>query len=129
MAREGRGRGKGVESAGDGGGGREGKERERKREREREGEQIILCSGGKGGGIGEGIQLLAPFCLFYTYRYCPSCKTDSTEVIGAGEKMRMTKKKAGMMSNKGSCNRDWGKVRGGVVCRLLEEGWVIFQRL
>ena len=46
-------------------------------------------------------------------RYCPSCKTDSSEVIGAGEKMRITKKKANMMSKKGSCNRDWGKVREG----------------
>ena len=34
-------------------------------------------------------------------------------MIGAGEKMRITKKKANMMSKKGSCNRDWGKVRDG----------------
>lgn len=43
-------------------------------------------------------------------RYCPSCKTDRSEVIGAGEKMRLTKKKANMISNKQNCNRDWGKV-------------------
>ena len=45
-------------------------------------------------------------------RYCPSCKTDSSEVIAAGEKMRITKKKANMMSKKHECNRDWGKVCG-----------------
>ena len=45
-------------------------------------------------------------------RYCPSCKTDSSEVIGAGEKMRLTKKKANMKSKKNECNRDWGKVGG-----------------
>jgi hypothetical protein len=44
-------------------------------------------------------------------RYCPACKTDSSEVIGAGEKMRLTKKKANMMSKKNTCERDWGKVR------------------
>lgn len=43
-------------------------------------------------------------------RYCPDCKTDSSEVIAAGEKMRLSKKKAGMMSKKQGCNRDWGKV-------------------
>lgn len=45
--------------------------------------------------------------------YCPSCRRDTSEVIGAGEKMRLTKKKANMMSKKGSCNRDWGK---GMAC-------------
>ena len=44
------------------------------------------------------------------YRYCPSCKTDSSEVIAAGKKMCITKKKANMMSKKHECNRDWGKV-------------------
>ena len=44
------------------------------------------------------------------YRYCPGCKTDTNEVIGAGEKMKLGKKKANMMSKKQECNRDWGKV-------------------
>ncbi len=39
-------------------------------------------------------------------------------MIGAGEKMRLTKKKANMMSKKHDCNRDWGKV-----CRY-DWGWV-----
>ena len=43
-------------------------------------------------------------------RYCPECKTNAGEVIQAGEKMRLTKKKANMMSKKGTCQRDWGKV-------------------
>ena len=51
--------------------------------------------------------------VFTLYRYCPSCKTDCSEVINAGEKMRLSKKKAGMTSNKQGCNRDWGK---GMAC-------------
>jgi hypothetical protein len=43
-----------------------------------------------------------------TTRYCPSCKTDTSEVIGAGESMRLTKKKAKMVSKKNSGGRDWG---------------------
>lgn len=43
-------------------------------------------------------------------RYCPDCKTDRSEVIGAGEKMKLSKKKASMVSNKRGSNRDWGKV-------------------
>ena len=43
-------------------------------------------------------------------RYCPDCKTNAGEVIQAGEKMRLTKKKANMQSKKGTCQRDWGKV-------------------
>ena len=43
-------------------------------------------------------------------RYCPECKNDSSEVIAAGEKLRYSKKKSNMMSKKGECNRDWGKV-------------------
>jgi E3 ubiquitin-protein ligase UHRF1 len=45
--------------------------------------------------------------------YCPDCKTDAGEVIQAGEKMRLTKKKANMQSKKSSCQRDWGK---GMAC-------------
>lgn len=51
--------------------------------------------------------------LSLSLRYCPTCKTDRSEVIGAGEKMRLTKKKANMMSKKQNCNRDWGKVGQG----------------
>jgi E3 ubiquitin-protein ligase UHRF1 len=45
--------------------------------------------------------------------YCPECKTNAGEVIQAGEKMRLTKKKANMQSKKGTCQRDWGK---GMAC-------------
>ena len=45
-----------------------------------------------------------------SHRYCPECKTNAGEVIQAGEKMRLTKKKANMQSKKGNCQRDWGKV-------------------
>ena len=33
-------------------------------------------------------------------------------MIGAGEMMRLTKKKANMVSKKSSSSRDWGKVGG-----------------
>ncbi len=55
--------------------------------------------------------------------YCPQCKTDCTEVIKAGDKMRLSKKKANMASNKQSCNRDWGRVRDalcGFLCPYKE---------
>lgn len=46
--------------------------------------------------------------------YCSECKTDTSEVIGAGEKMRLTKKKASMVSQKSKGKtRDWGK---GMAC-------------
>ena len=45
-----------------------------------------------------------------SHRYCPQCKTDVSEVVRAGEKLRMSKKKANMVSNKQKTNRDWGKV-------------------
>ena len=45
-----------------------------------------------------------------SHRYCPQCKTDVSEVIQAGEKLRMSKKKANMVSKKQETNRDWGKV-------------------
>ena len=63
-----------------------------------------------------------------TFRYCPECKNDSSEVIAAGEKLRYSKKKSGMMSKKNECNRDWGKVgayQGGRVGgKEREAGWV-----
>ena len=55
-------------------------------------------------------ELVCVYMCVCVYRYCPSCKTDSSEVIAEGEKMRITKKKANMMSKKHECNRDWGKV-------------------
>ncbi|KAL5456876.1 hypothetical protein EMCRGX_G034101 [Ephydatia muelleri] len=45
--------------------------------------------------------------------YCPQCKTDVLEVIKAGEKLRLSNKKAKMVSKKQETNRDWGK---GMVC-------------
>lgn len=45
--------------------------------------------------------------------YCHECKTDTSEVIGAGEKLKLTKKKASMQSKKRNCGRDWGK---GMAC-------------
>lgn len=48
--------------------------------------------------------------LFSFFRYCPSCKNDSTEVVKAGEKLRQSKKKAKMPSASTESQRDWGKV-------------------
>ena len=45
-----------------------------------------------------------------TFRYCPQCKTDVSEVIKAGEKPRLSKKKANMVSKKQETKRHWGKV-------------------
>ena len=56
---------------------------------------------------------MKPFYLsYFGDRYCSECKTDTSEVIGAGEKMRLTKKKANMVSkrNETGNGRDWGKV-------------------
>ncbi|XP_012881831.1 PREDICTED: E3 ubiquitin-protein ligase UHRF2 [Dipodomys ordii] len=45
--------------------------------------------------------------------YCPSCKTDSSEVVKAGEKLKMSKKKAKMPSSSTESRRDWGR---GMAC-------------
>lgn len=45
--------------------------------------------------------------------YCPSCRTDSSEVVQAGEKLKESKKKAKMASATSSSRRDWGK---GMAC-------------
>ncbi|MEJ1269824.1 ubiquitin-like containing PHD and RING finger domains 1 [Cricetulus griseus] len=45
--------------------------------------------------------------------YCPSCRTDSSEVVQAGEKLKQSKKKAKMASATSSSRRDWGK---GMAC-------------
>lgn len=47
------------------------------------------------------------------YWYCPSCKTDSSEVVKAGEKLKMSKKKAKMPSASTESRRDWGR---GMAC-------------
>jgi len=49
--------------------------------------------------------LIKPF-----FRYCPSCKNDSNEVVKAGEKLKQSKKKAKMPSASTESQRDWGKV-------------------
>jgi E3 ubiquitin-protein ligase UHRF1 len=46
--------------------------------------------------------------------YCPSCKTDDSEIVKAGEKLKTSKKKMKMASYKeGATSRDWGK---GMAC-------------
>ncbi|XP_049573260.1 E3 ubiquitin-protein ligase UHRF1 [Syngnathus scovelli] len=45
--------------------------------------------------------------------YCPKCRTDSNEVVRAGEKLKDSKKKAKMASASSSSQRDWGK---GMAC-------------
>ncbi|PNI54539.1 UHRF2 isoform 5 [Pan troglodytes] len=47
------------------------------------------------------------------YWYCPSCKTDSNEVVKAGERLKMSKKKAKMPSASTESRRDWGR---GMAC-------------
>ncbi|KAA8589468.1 hypothetical protein FQN60_012833 [Etheostoma spectabile] len=46
-------------------------------------------------------------------RYCPGCRTDASEVVLAGEKLKESKKKAKMASASSSSQRDWGK---GMAC-------------
>ncbi|KAF2349052.1 SRA-YDG [Trinorchestia longiramus] len=41
--------------------------------------------------------------------FCPACKTDETEIVRAGEKLKDSKKKAKMPSKRTECVRDWGK--------------------
>ncbi|MEQ2157262.1 E3 ubiquitin-protein ligase uhrf1 [Goodea atripinnis] len=50
---------------------------------------------------------------FYSARYCPTCKNDTSEVVKAGEKLKASKKKAKMPSATTESQRDWGKVRKG----------------
>lgn len=45
--------------------------------------------------------------------YCPDCRTDSSEVVRAGERLKESKKKAKMASATSSSQRDWGK---GMAC-------------
>lgn len=58
--------------------------------------------------------MMLPYILcsfFIPLRYCPSCKTDSSEVVKAGEKLKMSKKKAKMPSASTESRRDWGRVK------------------
>ena len=43
-------------------------------------------------------------------RYCPECKNDDSEVVRAGEKLKMSKKKSKMASASSTAKRDWGRV-------------------
>ena len=52
--------------------------------------------------------LSALFIVRMCFLLRPACLL---QVIKAGEKMRVSKKKSKMASNQGSCTRDWGKVR------------------
>lgn len=54
--------------------------------------------------------MLTSFILF---RYCPECKTDDSEIVKAGEKLKTSKKKERMPSSKTESTRDWGK---GMAC-------------
>ena len=54
------------------------------------------------------------YYLMMVFRYCPKCKTDSSKIVKAGEKLKESKKKAKAPStlNK-ETNRDWGR---GMAC-------------
>ncbi|KAG8184447.1 hypothetical protein JTE90_002296 [Oedothorax gibbosus] len=45
--------------------------------------------------------------------YCPECKNDTSEVVGAGEHLKKSNKKSKMASARSSSTRDWGK---GMAC-------------
>ena len=76
--------------------------------------EVFQGSDGAGHAPSLYAYRVLPFLVIHTHtpllRYCPECKTNAGEVIQAGEKMRLTKKKANMQSKKGNCQRDWGKV-------------------
>ena len=59
---------------------------------------------------------MSSFKCTFCFRYCPECKTDTSEVVQAGEKLKGSKKKARMASAKSEKTRDWGKVRTVCVC-------------
>ncbi|XP_066159240.1 E3 ubiquitin-protein ligase UHRF1-like [Euwallacea fornicatus] len=48
--------------------------------------------------------------------YCPSCKTDDSSIVKAGEKLKISKKRQNMPSNKTDSKRDWGR---GMACAGL----------
>ncbi|XP_046382805.1 E3 ubiquitin-protein ligase UHRF1-like [Ischnura elegans] len=45
--------------------------------------------------------------------FCAECKTDVSEVVMAGEKLKASKKKASLVSSKSETKRDWGS---GMAC-------------
>ncbi|XP_071441691.1 E3 ubiquitin-protein ligase UHRF1-like [Hetaerina americana] len=45
--------------------------------------------------------------------FCSECKTDVSEVVMAGGKLKESKKKANLVSSKNDCKRDWG---AGMAC-------------
>ncbi|XP_054280834.1 E3 ubiquitin-protein ligase UHRF1-like [Macrosteles quadrilineatus] len=45
--------------------------------------------------------------------YCSNCKNDENEIVGAGGKLKESKKKAKMASKQNNTTRDWGK---GMAC-------------
>lgn len=47
----------------------------------------------------------------YDFRYCPSCKNDENEIVKAGGKLKVSKKKTPASTS--SSKRDWGK---GMAC-------------
>ena len=49
-------------------------------------------------------------CMCFS-RYCPQCKNDDSEVVRAGEKLKMSKKKSKMASASSTAKRDWGRVQ------------------
>lgn len=52
--------------------------------------------------------------LIDIFRYCPKCKTDSSQIVKAGEKLKESKKKAKAPSNLNkNTTRDWGR---GMAC-------------
>lgn len=52
--------------------------------------------------------------MFPNNRYCPSCKTDTSKIVKAGEKLKESKKKAKAPSNVNkNTTRDWGR---GMAC-------------
>ena len=49
--------------------------------------------------------------LIKCLRYCPSCKNDENEIVKAGEKLKVSKKKT--PESMSTSKRDWGK---GMAC-------------
>ena len=62
------------------------------------------------------------FILAVHIRFCPDCKNDTSDLITAGEKLKLSKKKSKMMSNiNKECTRDWGKVKDVLYVIELEQ--------
>lgn len=59
--------------------------------------------------------------MSYYLRYCPGCRTDASEVVLAGEKLKESKKKSKMASASSSSQRDWGKVSADTLARHFNQ--------